>query len=69
LQIQVSITRTHEAQTGLSKLKEQYPEYIYGIHVHQGCQIFLGPNIPKFGINILNDHKLHQTAIKYAKWL
>jgi hypothetical protein len=44
----------------------------------QGCQIFLGPNIPKRK-NIPNDHKLYQKAIyythklyqmavKYSKW-
>jgi hypothetical protein len=29
---------------------------------NQGCQIFLGPSIPKYE-NIPKDHKLHQTAI------
>jgi hypothetical protein len=33
----------------------------------QGCQIFLGPNIPN-GKNIPNDYKLYQTAINYIKW-
>jgi hypothetical protein len=34
---------------------------------HQGCQIFLGQNIPKLK-NIPNDHKLYQTTINYTKW-
>jgi hypothetical protein len=33
----------------------------------QGCQISLGPNVPKRE-NIPNDYKLYQTAINYTKW-
>jgi hypothetical protein len=33
----------------------------------QGCQIFLGPNIPKRK-NIPNDHTLYPEAINYTKW-
>jgi hypothetical protein len=43
------------------------------VNGHQGCQIFLGPNIPN-GISIPNDHKLgipnchkiYQMAVKYT---
>jgi hypothetical protein len=40
----------------------------------QGCQIFLGPNIPnwekynKLPQTIPNSHKLNQMDIKYFKW-
>jgi hypothetical protein len=33
----------------------------------QGCQIFLGPNLPKRK-NISNDHTLCQKAVNYTKW-
>jgi hypothetical protein len=33
----------------------------------QGCQIYLGPNIPKWE-KLPNDHKLYQTAINCTKW-
>jgi hypothetical protein len=41
---------------------------------YQGCQIFLGPNIPnwekytKLPQTKPNGHKLYQMAIKYSKW-
>jgi hypothetical protein len=40
----------------------------------QGCQIFLGPNIPKRGKytkwtqTLPTCHRLHQMAVKYSKW-
>jgi hypothetical protein len=34
---------------------------------HQGCQIFLDPNITKRK-NILNDHKLYRTETCYKKF-
>jgi hypothetical protein len=40
----------------------------------QGCQIFLGPNIPKrekynkWPQTIPNGHKVYQMAMKYSKW-
>jgi hypothetical protein len=35
-----------------------------------GCQIFLGPNIPKWGKNTkwLGTNYMYQTTIHYAKW-
>jgi hypothetical protein len=33
----------------------------------QGCQIFLGPNIPKRK-NIPNDHILYQRAVNCTQW-
>jgi hypothetical protein len=42
--------------------------------LQQGCQIFLGPNIPrrekynKWPQTIPNGHKLYQMDIKYSKW-
>jgi hypothetical protein len=43
--------------------------------ISQGCQIFLGPNIPNWENNtneqklgIPNGHKLYQMAMKYSKW-
>jgi hypothetical protein len=41
--------------------------YFSPLHPGQGCQIFLDPNIPN-GKNILNYHKLYQTAINFTKW-
>jgi hypothetical protein len=41
---------------------------------HQGCQIFLGPNIPnwekytKWPQVIPNGHQLNQMDVKYSKW-
>jgi hypothetical protein len=35
----------------------------------QGCQIFLGPNIPKRKKYIPNDQKLYRKAVNYTKWL
>jgi hypothetical protein len=35
--------------------------------VEQGCQIFLGPNIPNWK-KITIDHKLYQAAKNYTKW-
>jgi hypothetical protein len=40
----------------------------------QGCQIFLGPNIPKWEkytkrpLTRPNDQKLYQMAVNYSKW-
>jgi hypothetical protein len=39
----------------------------------QGCQIFRGPNVPKWEKtyqpqNVANGHKLYQMAVKYSKW-
>jgi hypothetical protein len=40
----------------------------------QGCQIFLGPNIPKrekytkWPKTIPSGHTLYQMAVKYSKW-
>jgi hypothetical protein len=36
--------------------------------VNQGCQIFIGPNLPKLEKYTPNDHKLYQTAVNYTKW-
>jgi hypothetical protein len=47
-------------------MKRRPNQVIAGCSVH-GCQIFLGPSIPKWE-KYTNGHKLYQTAIHYAKW-
>jgi hypothetical protein len=44
-------------------------------HPLQGCQIFLGPSIPKrekipneHKLGIPNGYKIYQKALKYSKW-
>jgi hypothetical protein len=50
---------------------ENHSSWLLGI---QGCQIFVGPKIPKREKytnrqkTIPNDRKLHQMAVKYSKW-
>jgi hypothetical protein len=49
-------------------------DFVFGCFSLQGCQIFLGPSIPKWEKyskspqTIPNSHKLYQMAVKYSKW-
>jgi hypothetical protein len=69
----------HSYASGVWKRQQKMRRFVPELRLRavwpdQGCQIFLGPNIPKrekynkWSQAITNDHKLYQIAIKCSKW-